>query len=85
LELNKGLSVTPYFVTIPTLTEEQREAVENAGWRVAADLRGDVMAAVVPTTTIEISAESPEQAVATVAQALGIDPVELRVEEREAA
>ena len=77
--------MTAYFVTIPTLTDEQREAVENAGWRVAADLRGDVMAAVVPTTTIEITADSPEQAVDTVAEALGVDPAELRVEEREPA
>ena len=40
-----------YFVTIPiTLTEEQRNAAEAAGWRIAADLRADVMAAAVPST-----------------------------------
>ena len=72
-----------YFVTIPiTLTEEQRKAVEAAGWRIAADLRGDVMAAAVPTTTIEISHDSPEQAAGAVAEAFGLDPDELRVEER---
>jgi hypothetical protein len=75
--------VTTYFVTIPTLTDEDREAVERAGWRIAADLRGDVMAAVVPTTTIEISHDSPEQAAGAVAEALGLDPGQLRVEERE--
>jgi hypothetical protein len=72
-----------YFVTIPiTLTDEQRNAVEEAGWRVAADLKADVMAAAVPTTTIEISAESPEQAGSAVAEAFGLDPDEARVEER---
>jgi hypothetical protein len=72
-----------YFVTIPiTLTDEQRNAVEEAGWRVAADLKADVMAAAVPTTTIEISDESPEQAASVVAEAFALDPDEVRVEER---
>ena len=74
-----------YFVTIPTLTEEEREAVERSQWRVAADLRGDVAAAVVPTTTIEVSCGSPEEAAAAVADEFGVDPAELRVEEREPA
>jgi hypothetical protein len=77
--------VTTYFVTIPTLEEEDREAVERAGWRISADLRGDVMAAAVPTTTIEVSHDSPEQAASAVAEVLGVDPDELRVEEREDA
>jgi predicted GNAT superfamily acetyltransferase len=73
-----------YLVTIPiTLTEEQREAVDGFGWRVAADLRNDVMAAAVPTTVIEVSADSPEQAADVVARAFGVDPGEARVEERE--
>jgi hypothetical protein len=74
-----------YFVTIPTLTEEQREAVERSQWRVANDLRGDVAAAVVPTTTIEVRYGSPEEAAAAVADEFGVDPAELRVEEREPA
>ena len=77
--------MSTYFVTIPTITEEQREAVERAGWRVAADLRGDVMAAAVPTTTIEVDYDSPEQAVGAVAETFGLDPDELRVEERDPA
>lgn len=72
-----------YFVTVPiTLTNEQREAVERAGWEVAADLRADVMAAAVPTTTIEVRQDSPEQAVSDVANLLGVNPEEARVEER---
>ncbi|WP_028062264.1 hypothetical protein [Solirubrobacter soli] len=72
-----------YFITIPiTLTDEQREVVEAAGWRVSADLKADVMAAAVPTTTIEVESDSPEQAVEAVAQAFGVDPEEARVEER---
>ena len=72
-----------YFVTIPiTLTEEQREAAERAGWKIAADLRSDVMAAAVPSTMIEISHDSPEQAASVVAEAFGVDPDEVRVEER---
>ncbi len=72
-----------YFVTIPiTLTDEQRDAVEEAGWRVAADLKADVMAAAVPTTTIEVSSDSAEQAVSVVAEAFALDPDEVRVEER---
>ena len=77
--------MTTYFVTIPTLTEEQREEVERGGWRIAADLRGDVMSAAVPTTTIEVSADSPEEAADAVAEAFGVDREELRVEEREPA
>jgi len=77
--------MTMYFVTIPTLTAEQREAVLSSGWRIAADLRADVMAGAVPTTTIEISHDSPEQAAGAVAEALGLDPDDLRVEEREPA
>src|SRR6476469_8917422 len=79
-----GSSMSTYFVTVPTLTEEQREAVERSRWRVAADLRGDVAAAVVPTTTIEVRHDSPEEAAAAVADEFGVDPAELRVEEREA-
>ena len=75
--------MSTYFVTIPTLTDEQRDAVERAGWRVAADLRGDVMAAAVPTTTIEISGDTSEHAVGAVAEAFGLDRDELRVEERD--
>jgi hypothetical protein len=72
-----------YFVTVPiTLTDEQRTAVEEAGWRVAADLKADVMAAAVPTTTIEVSDDSPEQAASAVAEAFALDPDEVRVEER---
>ena len=57
-----------YFVTVPiTLTEEQRDAAERAGWRIAADLRSDVMAGAVPSTTIEVTQDSPEQAVSVVA------------------
>jgi hypothetical protein len=44
-----------------------------------------VAAAAVPTTTIEVSQDSPEEAAAAVAEALGVDPNELRVEEREDA
>jgi hypothetical protein len=72
-----------YFVTVPiSLTEEQREAAEAHGWRISAELNSDVMAAAVPTTTIEVSHSSPEQAVDDVAQAFGLDPEALRVEER---
>ena len=75
-----------YFVTVPiTITEEQREAAERIGWRIAADLRSDVMAGAVPTTTIEVTQASPEEAVRVVADALGVDPEEIRVEEREGA
>jgi len=72
-----------YFVTIPmTLTEEQRNAAESADWKISADLRSDVMAGAVPSTVIEISRESPEQAASVVAQAFGVDPDDVRVEER---
>jgi len=72
-----------YFVTIPmTLTEEQRNAAEGADWKISADLRSDVMAGAVPSTVIEISRESPEQAASVVAQAFGVDPDDVRVEER---
>ncbi len=72
-----------YFVTIPvTLTEEQRNAAEAAGWRIAADLRADVMAAAVPSTIIEISHDSPEQAAGAVAKAFAVDLEEVRVEQR---
>ena len=40
------------------------------------------MAAAVPTTMIEISHDSPEQAAGAVAEAFGLDPDDLRVEER---
>jgi hypothetical protein len=73
-----------YFVTIPiTFTEEQRKTAEAAGWRVAVELQGDVMSAAVPSTVIEVSEESPEQAAGVVAQAFGQAPDELRVEERQ--
>jgi len=72
-----------YFVTIPVVvTEEQREAAEGHGWRVVAELNSDVMAAAVPTTVIEISQSSPEQAISDVAQEFGLDPAQLRIEER---
>jgi hypothetical protein len=72
-----------YFITIPiTLTDEQREAAEAAGWKISADLKADVMAAAVPTTIIEIEHDSPEQAVDEVANAFAVDPDEARVEER---
>lgn len=72
-----------YFVTVPiTLTPEQREAVERAGWAVSADLRADVMSGAVPTTAIEITQDSPERAVSEVTALLGVNPEEARVEER---
>ena len=72
-----------YFVTVPiTITEAQREAAERIGWRIAADLRSDVMAGAVPSTTIEVTHDSPEEAVRVVADALGVNPEETRVEER---
>jgi hypothetical protein len=72
-----------YFVTIPiTLTEEQRNAAEAADWKISADLRSDVMAGAVPSTVIEISRESPAQAASVVARAFGVDPDDVRVEER---
>ena len=76
-------TMNAYFVTIPmTLTEEQRNAAEGADWKISADLRSDVMAGAVPSTVIEISRESPEQAASVVAQAFGVDPDDVRVEER---
>jgi hypothetical protein len=75
-----------YLVTVPvTLTEEQRAAAEAAGWKIAADLKADVMAAAVPTTTLDISGDSPEQAAAAAAEAFGLDVDEVRVEERDPA
>ena len=72
-----------YFVTVPmTLTERQREAVERAGWTVSADLRNDVAAGAVPTTVIEVTEDDPEAAAMVVANALGVDPGDVRVEER---
>jgi hypothetical protein len=72
-----------YFVTIPiTITEEQRDAAEAAGWKISADLKADVMAAAVPTTIIEVRGDSPEAAAGVVAAAFAIDPEEVRVEER---
>ena len=72
-----------YFVTVPTtLTEEQREAAERAGWKIAVDLQSDVMAGAVPSTTIEVRQASREQAASVVADALGVNPEETRVEER---
>jgi hypothetical protein len=73
-----------YFVTIPiTLTKEQRQAAERAGWRVAVELHGDVMSAAVPSTVIEVSDDSPEHAASVVANAFGQDPDEVRVEKRQ--
>ena len=40
------------------------------------------MAAAVPSTIIEISHDSPEQAASVVAKAFAVDPEEVRVEER---
>ena len=75
--------MTAYFVTIPmSLTEEQRDTVEGAGWKIAADLRSDVMAGAVPTTVVEVSHDSPEQAAGVVARAFGLNPEDVRVEER---
>jgi hypothetical protein len=40
------------------------------------------MAGAVPSTVIEISRESPAQAASVVARAFGVDPDDVRVEER---
>ena len=75
--------MTAYFVTVPiTLTEEQRNTADRAGWRVAADLHSDVADAAVPQTTLEVRQDSPEEAASVVAHAFGFTPEEVRVEER---
>jgi|EndMetStandDraft_5_1072996.scaffolds.fasta_scaffold694405_2 hypothetical protein len=75
--------MTHFFITIPiTLSEEQRNEAEAAGWKISADLKADVMAAAVPTTVIEVTHDSAEQAAGEVAKAFDVDPDEVRVEER---